>query len=87
MRLCSCQTIVLVSVLLEFAKLSLLLYRVSDDFGSRLLSMVPLSNNFIMWRYMDSVSKPLQTKTKTDEEKKEKDRQYEKENDSVWKDS
>ena len=48
-----CQTIVLVSVLPEFAKQSRLLCRVSVDFGSRLLSMVPLSNNFIMWRYME----------------------------------
>ena len=35
--------IVLVSVLPEFAEQSQFLYRVSVDFGSRLLSMVPLS--------------------------------------------
>ena len=40
------QIIVLVSVLLEFAEQSQFLYRVSVDFGSRLLSMVPLSKTF-----------------------------------------
>ena len=40
------QIIVLVSVLPEFAEQSRFLCRVSVDFGSRLLSMVPLSKSF-----------------------------------------
>ena len=45
-RLRSRQIIDLVSVLPEFAEQSRLLCRVSVDFGSRLLSMVPLSKSF-----------------------------------------
>ena len=40
------QIIVLVSMLLEFAEQSWFLCRVTVDFGSRLLSMVPLSKSF-----------------------------------------
>ena len=40
------QIIVLVSVQLEFAEQSRFLCRVPVDFGSRLLSMVPLSKSF-----------------------------------------
>ena len=42
----SCQIIVFVSVLPEFAKQSRFLCRVSVDFESRPLSMVPLSKSF-----------------------------------------
>ena len=45
-RLRSCQIIELVSVLPEFAEQSRFLCRVSVDFGSRLLSMIPLSKSF-----------------------------------------
>ena len=45
-RLRSRQIIVLVSMLPEFAEQSRFLCRVSVDFGSRLLSMVPLSKSF-----------------------------------------
>ena len=62
------QIIFLVSVLLEFAEQSRFLCSVSVDFGSRLLSMVPLSKSF------HKVLKPPQNNNKkTDEEKKEKD--------------
>ena len=40
------QIVVLVSVLPELAEQSQFLCRVSDDFGSRILSMVPLSKSF-----------------------------------------
>ena len=42
----SCQIIVLVSMLLEFAVQSRFLCRVSDDFVSRLLSIDPLLKSF-----------------------------------------
>ena len=45
-RLRSRQIIVLVFVLPEFAEQSRFLFRVSVDFGSRLLSMVRLSKSF-----------------------------------------
>ena len=51
LRVRSRQIIVLVSVLPEFAEQSRFLCRVSVDFGSRLLNMVPLSKSFhnVVW--------------------------------------